>query len=375
MKKIVFYTDTPQIGGAEKIIQLINKFINREQFETILVCSNYPELNKWCNKIEKEGTKIYRLNVKGKHDPRHFTQLKTILKNEKTDILHIHVWNPASCRYAYFAGHSLKIPIITTEHDPFKLSYFKNLFKKLIIKKVDKIIVVSEKNKNLLENLYPEQKEKIQLIHNGIDLDFWKSQLLRFTIEDRKEIKEKLFLAKEDTLIVLSVAELHERKGQDILINTIPRITEKFPNVKFVFVSKGPRKDDYIDLVKYFKVEKHAIFIGQQNKIPQIMACSDIFVLPSRREAFGLVNIEAMATMLPVIASKVGGVPEIIDDQKSGFLVESENVNEFENALFKLIENETLRKEMGTNGYKIVKSKFTAKIMTENYENIYKNTN
>ncbi len=372
MKKIIYYTDTPQLGGAENQLFLLSKFLNKEKFLPILIISNYSHFNKYISKFEKEGIKTYKINVLHKHDPRHFFQLRDIIKKEKPDLIHLQLWNPASNRYAFLASD--KTPIITTEHDPFKLSYLKKQIKKRSLKKVAKIITVSEENKKLMTNLYPEIEEKIEIVHNGIDTTLWKNQILRFTEEERDEIKENLFRAKKDTFIILTVAELHERKGQKYLINAIPEVITKYPNVKFVFAGDGKEKENYQKQIKNLNIERNAILIGKQSNIAKIFKSSDLFVLPSLREAFGLVNVEAMLTPLAVIASIKGGIPEIVKDKETGILVQSKSSKALSNAILKLISNPEKRLEMAKNGYLRASKFFDAKIMSEKHEEIYNKT-
>lgn len=371
MKKILLYTDTPQTGGAELQIFLLAKFLNKENFTPILAVSNYSSLDKWCENFEKEGIKVIRLNVKSKHDPKHLPQLKAIIEQENIDLLHAHVWNPASCRFAFFAGSQTKTPIITTEHDPFKLSWLKDLFKKHTLNKTNKVITVSENNAKIIRSLYPKHANKIQVIHNGIDTTWWHSQLLRFTNEDLKEIKTKKFFAKEDTLIIISVAELHERKGLEYLIKAMPKISEKFPNTKLVLVGEGPNRKNLESIVEKLEIKNLVTFLGKQKDIPTLLKSSNIFVLPSKREAFGLVNLEAMLTPLPIVATKIGGIPEIIKDGDTGILVEAEDSEALADAIKSLIEDSETRNKMANAGQKRALEHFDAKKMAEAYEKEY----
>ncbi len=372
MKNILLYTDTPQVGGAELQIFLLAKFFNKELYKPILACSSYPALDRWCENFIKEGIKVIRMNVKHKHDPRHYFQLKQIIKLEKIDLVHLHLWNPAGCRYAFSAASWQKIPIMTTEHDPFKLPFIKDLFKKGNLEKVSKIVAVSENNRQLLMKLYPQQKDKMTVIHNGLDTIWWQSQLLRFTDLDRRKIKEELFLARENTLIIISIAELHERKGLKYLIEAIPVVAAKFPNIKLVIVGEGPERKELEKLIKKLKIENHATLTGRQKEIPKLLKSSDIFVLPSRREAFGLVVLEAMITGLPVIASNTGGITEIIENGKTGILVEPEDSTKIAAALIDLIAHPEKREKLAIAGHHLVHEKFTAKKMAGEYEKIYK---
>lgn len=374
MQNVLLYTDTPQVGGAELQMFLLAKFLNKEKFTPVLACSNYPQLDRWCENFTKEGIKVLRLKVKHKHDPRHYFQLRKTIKDEKINLLHAHIWNPASCRYAFYAASSKNIPIITTEHDPFELPAVKDIFKKITLKKVNKIIAISENNKKVLQKLYPQHSKKIAVIHNGIDITWWQSQLLRFTEEERKKIKEEIFKAKESTLIITVVAELHERKGTKYLIEAMPEVVEKFSNIKLVVIGEGGERKNLEKLIENLKLENHVILLGRQKEIPKLLKSSDIFALPSRREAFGMVLLEAMLIPLPIIASNVGGIPEIIIDGKTGILIESENSSAIAENLKKLISSEKKRAEMAQAEFQRVLENFDAKKMAQEYEKVYKKT-
>ncbi len=370
MKKILFYTDTPLTGGAELQMFLLAKFLNKTEYSPILAWSDYPSLDRWSDKFQKEEIPVIRLKVKSKHDPQHYFQLKKIIKEHKIDLIHAHIWNPASCRYAFMAADK-NTPIITTEHDPFPLPFFKDLIKKHFLKKISKIVTVSDNNAKLLKQLYPNHSKKISVIHNGLDLEWWHSQLLRFPNQDRKEIKENIFQAREDSLILITIAALHERKGLRYLIEAMHKITAKFPNTKLAIVGEGPEENELRKLVEKLEMENHVELLGRRKETPKLLKSSDVFVLPSRREAFGMVNLEAMVTGLPVVATKVGGIPEIIENGKNGFLVEPENSDALAEKILKLIKDPELRNKIGEAGYKTVVEKFDAEKMAQQYEKIY----
>ncbi|MFH1218525.1 MAG: glycosyltransferase family 4 protein [Candidatus Peregrinibacteria bacterium] len=371
MKKILLYTDTPQIGGAEHQTYLLAKFLDKRKFTPILACSHSPALDKWCRQFEQEGIKVIRLNVSNKHDPRHHSQLKKILKEQKIDLLHAQVWNPASCRYAYTAAKATKTPLMTTEHDPFPLPLLKDIFKKQGLKNVQRIIAISKNNKQLLQKLYPAHKDKIQLVLNGIDTLWWQSQILRFTELDLEKIKTETFQANEDTLIIISIAELHERKGLKFLISAMPEIIKSYPNTKLVIVGEGPDRKNLEKLIRKLKMEDHIILLGRKKEIPHLLKASNIFVLPSKREAFGLVNLEAMLTPLAVVATKVGGIPDIISHQKTGLLVRPQDTPALARTLKQLIASPVKRKKMAKAGKSRALKLFSAKKMALAYEKIY----
>lgn len=371
MKNILLFTDTKQVGGAELQMLLLAKFLDKKNFNVHLICSESESLKKWAKKIENEGVKVHKIKVKSKHDKKFYFRTKKVIKDYKIDLLHAHVWNPASCRWGLLAAKSSKIKFIITEHDPFKLSKIKDLFKKWVLKNCSKIIAVSKENQKLLKKLYPNFSKKTIVIHNGLDIEWWNSQTLKFTEKDIIKIKTKTFHAHEDTLILTCISELHPRKGVDKLIKSLKNIVKIYSNVKLVIIGEGKESKNLKNLTKNLNLENHVTFLGRQSNIPQLLKSSNIFVLGSNREAFGFVNLEAMSCHLPIIAPEVGGIPEIIENQKNGLLYEKNDLRKLEKNIINLIQNSELRIKMGNEGYKILKEKFSAQKMSQEYEKIY----
>ncbi len=370
-KSILFYTDTPLIGGAENQMYLLAKFLDKEKYKVTLVCSDYAHLDEWVKKFENEDIEVMRLNVFHKHDPRHYFQFKEIIKQNHFDLVHLHVWNPAACRYALMAAGKYNIATVITEHDPFELPKFKSYFKEKLLKKINHVIAVSESNRKLLLNLFPQLKNRITTIHNGIDVTWFESQLLSFNENKRNEYREKTFNVGNDIKIILTVAELHERKGVNYLIKAMPLIVEKERSCRLVIVGSGPERNELEILVKKEGVMDHVTFLGFRKDIPHLMKASDIFVLPSIKEAFGLVILEAMATKLPIIASDTGGIPEIIENGKNGTLVPPHDKEKLAKAIVKLINDPDRVAKYVQAGFETLKKTFDAKMMAKNTETIY----
>jgi glycosyltransferase involved in cell wall biosynthesis len=155
------------------------------------------------------------------------------------------------------------------------------------------------------------------------------------------------------------------------LIDGYAKIAKKFPNSKLVIVGDGNEHKNLERQIKDLEIEQQAILIGRQKEIPKILKCSDIFVLPSRREAFGYVLLEAMVTHLPIIASQIGGIPEVVEDRKTGILFEPEDTESLSKAITSLLKDIQKRKQMGEAGHTRATQKFSAKVMAENYEKLY----
>jgi len=351
MKKILFYTDTPGIGGAEKQMLLLAKYLNKTGHHIDLAYGKYGKIKTMHNDFEKYCEKIHVLNVAHKHDPRHYFQLKKILKKGKYDLIHIHLWNPGSCRYAFFAANHAGIPIITTEHDPFELHGFKKKIKNICLRKTDQTIVISSGNYGLLVDHYKLPEKWLSLVHNGIEID-------RFL-----DTKNKADLPiKTGDIVITCIAEMHSRKGHKYLLDAFLKSQKQFPNLQLILVGTGPIENE---LKLKYNSHPHVHFLGWRNDIPEILKASDIFILPSLREAFGLVVLEAMISGAVTIATNNGGTVDIIEDGKSGYLIPPQSRERIINTIQTILQNPGQKEDIKKAATKRVKDYFTAEKMTE----------
>lgn len=367
-KKILFYTDTPLLGGAENQMLLLARFLDEEKYEVVLAASNYESVDPWVREWGLEGFKTYSLRVAHKHDPRHLGQLKKVIEKEKPDVLHLHLWNPGACRYGYLAAGK-DLPIVTTEHDPFELKGLKDKLKKKSNRRVAAAIAISEENKSLVESVWPELKGRVNLIHNGIDTTWFESQFLAMTEDERQEVREKKFGVSDDEKVVLTVATLHPRKGLNYLIEAAGMFGDSM--VKFVIVGSGPQEKELKNLVRKSGLEDRVVFLGQQKSVARFFKASDVFVLPSLKEAFGLVLLEAMIAGLPVVATESGGVPDIVKQGETGLLVGARDALGLKQAVERVVLDKKLAGRLGEAGKKRVKEMFDAKVMAEKTAAVY----
>ncbi len=379
--KILLYTDTKQLGGAENHMLSIFKFYDRMQCELSLACPADTSLDPWCKKIADMTVTVHRINVSHKHDPRNYIALIKIIQKEKIDLLHIHIWNPASGRYGLLAAQRLNIPYIITEHDPFELSPFKSWIKNKLIKDTKGIIAISEKNKELLGKLYPSLKSRIVTIHNGIDTTWFASQLLSFSPLEKEKYREQIFEVEErskkagtemTTPIITTIAELHPRKGLIYLLKACEILTKKDFNYKCIIIGEGEQRKEIESFIKTHQLEKYIILLGRRHEIPHLLAASDVFVLPSLNEAFGLVLLEAMMVGLPIVATNNGGIPEIIEDGKNGILVPPKDAQAIAEAIEKILSSSKLREKMSEKNQEDVRKKFEVKDMVKKTEEVYR---
>lgn len=216
-------------------------------------------------------------------------------------------------------------------------------------------VIISPSEHYINESRFLDKyRDKIVVIPNGINFD-------EFDIDhSKKECREMLNLSLDD-MIVLFVGTLGPHKGPDILLNAMAEVLEIIPNVKLIFVGDGIMRRELEMLSEKLNIENDVKFIGYVGEISKKIMyykSADIFVLPTTggHEIFGNVNLEAMACSIPIIASKIGGVPDVVKNGENGLLVPPGDSESLSDAIVYLLENEDVREKMGRNGRKMVKN-------------------
>jgi glycosyltransferase involved in cell wall biosynthesis len=186
----------------------------------------------------------------------------------------------------------------------------------------------------------------------------------------------------EEVFQILSVGYLIERKGFKYLIKAVKKVLKEYNNVTLKIIGSGPLKNKLQYLITELKLVNQVKLIGNvsDNELLHLYNSSDLFILPSitdtqgNTEGLGVVLLEAMACELPVIGSKVGGIPDIIIDNETGLLVNEKDILELSMKIKYLIDNKELRQKLATNGLNRVNKKFSWNQVMNSYLNIYKKT-
>ena len=289
----------------------------------------------------------------------------------QVDIVHAHLSNSFN-EFAIPRYTRKNIPLVITYHgDPerdlggivYKTGVF--FYAKYVLKKVlshaDVIISPSERYINESRFL-GKYRDKIVVIPNGVNIENFDIQY------SKEECRAKLGLPIDEN-IILFVGNLSPYKGPDVLIRAMPEILKKVSDTKVVFVGSGRMKEELEKMCKKTGVEKYVKFAGfvEESLKPLYYRAADVFCLPSTMstESFGIVNLEAMACGVPIVASNIGGVPDVVKDGENGLLVPPKDLEALADAIIYLLENEEVRSKMGKNGRKKVEDYSWEKIAEE----------
>lgn len=357
MKHVLFYTDTPNLGGAEKHMLLLAKHLSQKGVAVSLAYGRYSKIAKLHSEFTKYCKQIFVLDTFHKHDPRHYSELKKIFAGFKFDLIHLHLWNPGSCRYAFFAAASVGLPIVTTEHDPFELTGIKRLLKKKCLLKTARTITVSKDSFRLLGEFYGMSEKRLELVHNGIEIDKFLDNRVKAILP-----------VQHGAPVITCIGELHHRKGHRYLIEAFKKLQTHMPQIGLMLVGKGPAEQELKD--QYSQIP-NVHFLGWREDTPQILRASDIFVLPSLKEAFGQVILEAMASGVVVVATNNGGVVDIIQDGVTGYLVPPASSEAIADRIALILKNPDQKKDIEKAALHTVKINFTAEKMAQKTLAVY----
>lgn len=249
-----------------------------------------------------------------------------------------------------------------------RFNFMLRSYEKKLMKRSDALIAVSKYTVDELTELYGIDEEKIHVIYNGVDVEKFKPRT------NRAELRREFGL-EEGQKIVLFVGRLYHRKGLEILLHSIPPVLQEFRDVKFVISGTGFKKKEerLRKLAKELDIEDHVTFLGYvpDEKLPDLYADSDIFVLPAIYENFPFAILEAQATGLPVISTKVGGIPEFLVDNENGFVIDPGDSTQLTQRVLTLLQDPKLAKEMGDRGRKLIEEKFSWRLITSQVIDLY----
>jgi len=241
-------------------------------------------------------------------------------------------------------------------------------YEKKLMNNSDALIAVSKYTVNELTDLYGISIDKIHVIYNGVDIQKFKPR------PNKKELRDQFGL-EHNKKIVLFVGRLYHRKGLEPLLRSIPPVLEQFSNVTFAISGTGfkEKEESLKNLAKELNIEKDVKFLGYvtDEMLPELYSASDIFVLPAIYENFPFAILEAQSTALPVISTNVGGIPEFLENEKNGFLIEPGDEPMLTQKLLALLQNPDLVKKMGDLGRKMIEEQLSWDIITNQVIDLY----
>lgn len=365
-KRILEFSTFAKIGGTQKILLEFLRHASHETYDyTMCVLLENDALNE---EVSQLGIKNTSLNMRGYWDlaawwklyrfakPRHFDLIRTY--GLKADII------------GRIVGKLLGIPVNITSvrsTDPWR-KWYHVLLDSLTSSFTDLYLSNSEAGRIAVCQRERIPETKTLMIPNGIDLVKFDPHNVN---NERVDVLKNKWGIKPTTKVVGVVANLCKMKGHNVLIDALPQIRHKFPELKCLFVGTDFLAGEIQQYARQQACEESIIFTGFQEDIPEMLTLMDIFVLPSQWEGLPTALLEAMAMKKPVVASSVGGIPELIEHEKSGLLIPPETPDALAKTVLFLLEKPEFSCQIGEYAYQRVRKHFSIHSMVSQTESVY----
>jgi len=280
------------------------------------------------------------------------------------DVLHVHYALPFAAS-AYLARQLLKprsLGVVTTLHGTditvvgIEPAYYR--ITQFSIQSSDRVTAVSRFLKERAEESFGITRP-IDVIYNFVDPEVFKPRR-----------RAGLRLAPPQSRVLMHVSNFRKVKNIPIVIQVFAEVRKKL-QAKLVMVGDGPEKPAAEQQVRELGIERDVLFLGNQDAMEELLPLADVFLLPSSSESFGLVALEAMSAGVPVVASNVGGLPEVIEHGATGYLHDPTHVAGFVASVLKLLANDPLRRAMGRRGRLRARQRFSTDEMVDRYIQVY----
>ncbi len=358
------------IGGLENgLVNLINRTPTDRYRHTIICLKDATDFR---NRIRRGDVAIYELGMQEGRDFTVFAKLYRLLRALKPNIVHTRNLAAIECQLpTFFAGVKHRVhgehgwDVFDPDGSNRKYQFLRRLFKPL----VHRYIPLSAQLERYLRESIRVPGNKIRRISNGVDTDTFHPAR-----KDRQNPRALPF----DTagkVILGTIGRMHGVKDQTTLVDAFIRLLQKRPELRdllrLVIVGDGPLRSQACSLLASSGFERNAWLPGERNDVPDILRALDLFVLPSTAEGLSNTVLEAMATGLPVIATDVGGNPDLVTPGVTGTLIPCSDPDALSRAIEQYLDNDELATTQGANGLRRVREKFSLDRMVEAYLALY----
>jgi glycosyltransferase involved in cell wall biosynthesis len=349
-----------EVGGAERVVLQQAAGVDRRKFKAIVVCLN--QSGHLAHLLRDEGIPVIALNKRPGFDVSLPFRLAKIMRAHHVDIVHSHLWGASLWARL---GRILAGPriVIIQEHGMGNWrGQLHFLVDRMLAAVTHRVLFVSHEVRRTYIERSGTNQRKCTIIPNGIVIDEIK--------ETKEEIRDSLGW-KPHELIILSVGRLSPEKGHIDLVDAFALIGDRLSCAKLIIVGEGSERAKLLERIARVGLQDRIVLAGLQDNVPIWMKAADIYVQPSRREALPLAILEAMASNLPVLATAVGEISEIVEHGVNGFLAPPNNPKELSNVLYSVCTDEESLVELSRRARVIVEERFSLQRMLQSLQRVY----
>ncbi|MGF9966664.1 N-acetyl-alpha-D-glucosaminyl L-malate synthase BshA [Bacillus rhizoplanae] len=369
MKLKIGITCYPSVGGSGVVGTELGKLLAERGHEIHFITSGLPfRLNKVYPNIYFHEVTVNQYSVfqYPPYDLALASKMAEVAQREKLDVLHVHYAIPhAICAYLAKQMIGDNIKIVTTLHgtDITVLGSDPSL-NNLIRFGIEQSDVVTAVSHSLIEETYElvNTQKEIKTVYNFIDERVYFQR-------DMSQLRKEYGIQKEEKVLI-HISNFRKVKRVQDVVQSFALIVKEV-KVKLLLVGDGPEFCTIVQLVKHLGIEDHVLFLGKQDNVAELLAMSDVMMLLSEKESFGLVLLEAMACGVPCVGTRIGGIPEVIQHGETGYTCELGDIKGAAQQAIQLLQDDTLHAKMAKRSMQVAYEQFGSEKIVSQYEAIY----
>jgi glycosyltransferase involved in cell wall biosynthesis len=371
-RRVVYHLNSIAMGGMEIHALELARGVARAGWQVSMILPELPVLDGMAADLAAVGITSHRVTLVGEQDKRRLAaawlRTRDILRQSAPDVFHQHRTGPYHGKWGVLAARAAGVPVVVaSEHQAaHRLRGVRRLVNGAADRQVDAFVAVSDHDYNTQLSEGGRPADRVVRIHNGIDLS-------RFTVLSPEAVAAgRIALGiPVDAPVIGTVARLEEQKGITYFLRSLPALAAAWPGLLVLIVGRGSLQESLQAEAVALGVGRYTRFLGFWPNVGQIMALMDVMVIPSVWEPFGLVAAEAMAVLRPVVASRVGGLPEIVIDGETGLLVPPADPAALTQAVNRLLADPALGQRLAAAGRARVECHFSLDAMTGSMVELY----
>lgn len=352
--------------GAEHVLLELAEHTRKAGFKvTIGVFKNSQNPNlEVANAARERGFEIEIFPCNGRFDKDTIQVIKNYIDCAGIKIIHSH--NYKSNFYAQRALSNSNVRWVVTNHGRrFGIKpLLYSILDTFVVRHADRVIAVSKKIVRRMK-LNGIDSQKICLIENGVNLN-------RFIKNIASDSTRQSLGIKNGTLVIGTVGSLTKEKGHVYLLRAVPKVIENFQEAGFLFVGDGRERASLEKTVLDLGVKDSVIFAGMRKDVPEILSMLDVFVLPSLNEGLPMALLEAQAARIPTIATRIGAIPDVVENGVTGVLIPPKDPEAISKAIIRTLTDRNSAFEMAQRGFQRVQSYFSSQRMANQYLSLYR---
>lgn len=360
--KVMHVIEDLEKGGAERVLINLVSGLPVQLFQPMVCC--LTKKGRMAAELEERGMRVVALHKKPGVDVGLLWRLQKLLRTQQTDILHTHVFT--ANLWGRLAGILAQVPVlITHEHSTFTIAdQTRQRIEQQLARKTTQIISVSEQLRRRLVETSGLPDDKVITIHNGLRLPITVNEATRM------ELQREFELDRFNPLIG-SIGRQEVRKNYPLLLEAMPNILEHYPQAGLLLIGEGPETPQLKRLVQTKGLAGNVVFAGHRQEVYEFLSFMSVFCLPSQTEGISMAILEAMAAKVPVVATRVGGNPEIIADNRYGVLVPANDRHALTTALLETLNDREAACTRAQAGQKFVLENFSEQQMIQRITTLY----